>query len=109
MEEVNVEVGVRLRAAREERARLTQLAFAKAVGLSRPSVANIENGRQQISVAQLLRFASVLNVDPCDLLPANQSERPVVGDIATEEELRKALDKVEPAYAAWFKRTSEIL
>jgi transcriptional regulator with XRE-family HTH domain len=40
--------------------------------LSRSSLANIEGGRQSISLHQLYRIADILNIDPRKLLPARQ-------------------------------------
>jgi DNA-binding XRE family transcriptional regulator len=45
-------------------ARMTQEDFAKAANYKRPSIANIEAGRQTVSLAQLFAFARILNVKP---------------------------------------------
>ena len=61
--------------ARREKAGMTQEGLAKAVRLSRTSVTNIERGRQQLLVHQLLDFATALRAKPHELLdeitPAN--------------------------------------
>jgi transcriptional regulator with XRE-family HTH domain len=48
---------------------LTQADLARAIGVSRPSITNIENGRQSLSVEQLYEIALVLNTQVLALLP----------------------------------------
>lgn len=48
---------------------LTQADLAKAVGLSRPSIANIEVGRQNVLLHQALEIAKALNVGTDQLVP----------------------------------------
>jgi transcriptional regulator with XRE-family HTH domain len=60
--------------ARREGLRLTQDDIARAVGLSRTSVTNIELGRQALLVHQLHKFAEALNADPRDLLSISSND-----------------------------------
>lgn len=60
-------VGEKIRAARGKR--LSQEALATAIGLTRTSVSNIENGRQKMLLHTLVDLAAALNVDPARLLP----------------------------------------
>jgi len=62
------EFGELLRLARKAK-RLSQADVALGVGLSRTSVANIERGRQRMSIHLLMDFARELDVEPCALLP----------------------------------------
>lgn len=71
---INEEVGAAIKELREQKLRITQTDMASRVGLSRPSLANIEAGRQQISVAQLLDFARALGVSPMAILPNSRRE-----------------------------------
>lgn len=64
---VYAEVGARLRAARR-RTVLTQDALARLAGISRPSVSNIEAGRQSVTLALFLSLADALGADPAELL-----------------------------------------
>src|SRR6185295_17018522 len=68
-------LGQRLREARRT-ARVTQDQLAKAVGLSRTSITNIEKGRQPIYAHVLVKVAVALGKAPSDLLsmpePTNQ-------------------------------------
>ena len=73
------EFGDRLRLARQAKG-MSQAAVAPEVGLSRTSVANIERGRQRISLHLLMEFARVLEVEPCDLLPPVHPEPEVKPD-----------------------------
>lgn len=66
---VSRQVGAAIRFQRETKLKITQLELGKRLGLSRPSIANIEAGRQQITVPQLVHFAEVLAVSPDQLLP----------------------------------------
>jgi transcriptional regulator with XRE-family HTH domain len=59
----------KLLAGRRTESGMSQEAFAKAVGLSRTSITNIERGRQPISLHTLYFMADILGVEPADLLP----------------------------------------
>ena len=54
-------VGERVRALRAGRG-LTQLRLAERSGISRPSIANVEAGRQNVSLRQLCALAAALGV-----------------------------------------------
>lgn len=49
---------------------LTQRELGKAVGVSRTTIANIEAGRQNVSLELLYRFVVALDVQLSDLLPS---------------------------------------
>jgi transcriptional regulator with XRE-family HTH domain len=68
VEPVYLEFGRRLRAARLK-ARLTQEALGKRVGLSRTSITNIEQGNQHVGLHMLYALASAVGVRPLELLP----------------------------------------
>jgi transcriptional regulator with XRE-family HTH domain len=63
------EIGERIRTRRQQLQR-TQGELAATVRLSRPSLANIESGRQNLLVHQLYLFSKSLELLPQDLLPA---------------------------------------
>lgn len=65
---IYAEVG-RLIRQRRRQLELTQEQLASVVGLSRTSLANIENGRQKVLVHHLFAFASSLGMEPAELLP----------------------------------------
>ena len=65
--DLNGRAAERIRAAREA-AGLSQGKLAAKAGLSRPSLANIEAGRQTITLRQLGAIAASLDVQPTDLL-----------------------------------------
>jgi transcriptional regulator with XRE-family HTH domain len=60
--EVQTLLGVRIRDRRRELG-LTQVALATRAGLSRPSIANVEAGRQNVGLRQLLSLANALDVE----------------------------------------------
>jgi len=66
---VRQRVGMRVRAAREA-AGITQEKLAAMIGLGRSSVANLEAGRQEITVTRLAYLAEVLRLDLADLVRA---------------------------------------
>ena len=62
------EIGERIRSRRHQ-LKKTQEELAKQVLLSRPSLANIEGGRQAVLVHQLILLAEALELSVQDLLP----------------------------------------
>lgn len=50
-------------------AKLTQVELAARIGLSRPSIANIESGRQAVLAHVLAAIAGALGVETAALLP----------------------------------------
>ena len=69
------QVGENIRARRKVRG-LSQEALAKAVGLKRPSLSNIEKGRQNILLHTFYDISDSLNVSPDALLPARPTSQP---------------------------------
>lgn len=83
-------VGRRIAARRAAmRPRMTQedLAMRTSGALSRSAVANIENGRQRISIHHLYHLARALDVEPAELLPTS-SELPA-DRILTDSRIRR--------------------
>lgn len=65
-------------ASRRKRVGFTQAEAAKLAGMSRAALANIEVGRQNLSVHQLYALAAALKLEsPSLLLPVGALERPV--------------------------------
>jgi len=52
-----------------ERVGMTQDDLALKVGLSRPSLVNMANGRQSVSIKRLFAIAEVLKIEPSELMP----------------------------------------
>lgn len=69
-------VGDNIRAKRKERG-LSQEGLAKAVGLKRPSMSNIEKGRQNILLHTFYDIAETLNLTANALLPDRGTQKPV--------------------------------
>jgi len=55
---------------------MTQAETAEALGMSRPSLANIESGRQRVLLGDLWDFARVLKVTPKELFAKLEAEMP---------------------------------
>ena len=68
-DELYKSIGQRIASARE--GKMTQLELARRIGMSRPAVANIERGEQQIYAHQLIAIAEKLSVDLGDLIPSD--------------------------------------
>lgn len=91
-----VRLGALLKENREGRLRVTQEEFAERAGLSRPSIANIEKGRQQITVLQLVKFAAILGVEPSALIPHS--------DTATTASLLDELPASANQFKSWISQ-----
>lgn len=89
-------LGARIREIRSDIRELSQAELADRVELSRPSIVNIEKGRQQLSSYQLVLFAFVLGVTPMELL----GEKIEKDDLA---QIGQPQDSIVPAqYKDWF-------
>jgi transcriptional regulator with XRE-family HTH domain len=71
------QVGGRIRTQRGKN--LSQEALASAIGLTRTSISNIENGRQKMLLHTLADIAAALKVDAVSLLPDKQVPTEGVG------------------------------
>ena len=70
------QVGENIRAKRKASG-LSQDGLAKSVGLKRPSMSNIEKGRQNILLHTFCDIAETLNASPNALLPERTQPAPV--------------------------------
>lgn len=86
---------------------LTQADLASNVGLARPSVANIETGRQQLLIHQLYQFASALQMPVIDLLPAGNGE-PTAGRPLEDLPLPEGLSAKQRAQISQLLNISQI-
>jgi transcriptional regulator with XRE-family HTH domain len=68
-------LGKQIRARRRARS-MDQAALARRIGLSRSSVTNIEQGRQNLSLHMFYAIADALNLHPQELLPDKKLLRP---------------------------------
>lgn len=65
--EARIQIGARLARARIDRG-LTQEQVARAIGMTRSSVANIEAGCQDVTLSRLLGFVRVTGANPSLLI-----------------------------------------
>lgn len=82
---LSLEMGKRIREAREERG-LSQDELAKKVYKRRPSLSEIENGKMYPDVATLLMIALVLQRPIVDFFPAMHRHQLAATDLSDEEE-----------------------
>lgn len=68
-------LGENIRKRRDE-CHLTQEALANKVGISRPSLANIERGRQRLTVDQLVEIAGILERSLDEIVPNKEAMQP---------------------------------
>ncbi len=57
----------------------TQDKLAFTIGMSRPTIANLERGRHQPLLGTFLDIATALGVDPCALLSQPEPPTPISG------------------------------
>ena len=69
-------IGENIRAKRKERG-LSQEGLAKAIGLKRPSMSNIEKGRQNILLHTFCDIVETLDSTASALLPERQRSEPI--------------------------------
>ncbi len=63
-------------------AKISQESLARAVGLSRTSITNIEKGRQPVQAHLLVRLADALGAKPASLLPTQPKDARRVSNAA---------------------------
>ena len=73
-------LGTQLALARRS-AGLTQREVAERARIGRPTLANIEKGRQRVLYHQFLDIADALGADPRELLPAPTPPSPALEDL----------------------------
>ncbi len=59
-----------IRSARESRS-MSQQELARRLGVSRATIANLENERQSISLDFFIQLSTVVDIHPCDLLTSD--------------------------------------
>jgi transcriptional regulator with XRE-family HTH domain len=91
---------------------MSQDAFAKAVGLSRTSITNIERGRQPVSLHTLYSMADILGVEAVDLLPPapkNTADLGLTGEpenkLSAQE--REQFEALSAKDLSWFRKISK--
>ena len=81
-------VGSRISQRRLEM-KITQADLAEAVGVSRPSLANMERGRQVIALHHLYRLVTALELAAItELVPLNSQESRITGRETLEDEMK---------------------
>lgn len=78
-----------------QKADLTQEQLAKKVGLARPSITAIEQGKRKVSVEELIKFSTVLNCSLPDLLGEESKQETKQED---KKNIRELYDKYKEDY-----------
>ena len=102
----------KLLAGRRTESGMSQQAFAKAVGLSRTSITNIERGRQPISLHTLYFMADILGIEPADLLPPALKNSAVLALTGESEnrltvQEKEQLEKLSAKESSWLHKISK--
>lgn len=99
MDDFYLQLGRRISAARQAKEGLTQARLAAAIGLSRPSMVNIEKGRQPLKVHQLVVLADALGLDLGDLVPSRE-----LRDGARTSTIAASLKGLDEPSRGWIER-----
>jgi transcriptional regulator with XRE-family HTH domain len=91
-------LGIQLALARRS-AGLTQREISERAGIGRPTLANIEKGRQRVLYHQFLDIAHALGSDPRELLPAPALPSPALEQLDDLEPPRNVVDWVRRGLA----------
>jgi len=85
---IYIYIGNKIKLFREStgQEKVTQEALAKAIGVTRVSIANYEAGNQAISISDLYKVAKFLNRNVHDLLPSIESVTISEPEIKLEEQ-----------------------
>ena len=97
LKDYNKEIGEAVRRARKS-ATITQEELADRAGISRPSITNIESGRQQLTVNQLYVLSRALGVPPVSLLPETPAST------SSAEVVVETLSKKHPNQVSWAEK-----
>ena len=91
-EQLYKRVGQSVAAARGKK--LTQQELARSVGMSRPAIANIERGEQQIYLHQIVSIAAALDVQVAELLPKGVYKPVASADVSVSgDKLNRAQER----------------
>lgn len=91
---------------------MSQEAFAKAVGLSRTSITNIERGRQPISLHTLYSMADILSIEPADLLPPTPKDTVALALMGEPEsklnpQEKEQLETLSARESSWLRKIAK--
>jgi transcriptional regulator with XRE-family HTH domain len=84
---------------------MSQAALAKAVGLSRTSITNIEQGRQPVNIHTLYAMADILGVEVGDLLPPSPKDS--LGMTLGGDQEQKELAKLSSKESSWLQKIAQ--
>lgn len=96
--DIYFEIGRRLKELREEK-QYKQSDVGEYVGLTRSSIANIEQGRQKLQIDTLYDFAFFYKVDVKEILPdisnfSKYQEKPAIKPLDDKNTIQTILNKI---------------
>ncbi|NLI20314.1 MAG: helix-turn-helix transcriptional regulator [Clostridiales bacterium] len=100
MENRNIEVGLRIRKARNDKG-LTQKALAEAIGRTESLIAQYERGKVEIPLSGLEKLAKALEIDTSELLYGKVTAEELV--ILRRERFEKGLGNMANQLFQWAK------
>lgn len=83
VENLNVQIGLRIRAARKAKG-ITQSEISQKTGLDQAAVSRLENGTQEGSAAQILNIARVIGIPIAQLYDDQDETAKKVADLSDE-------------------------
>ena len=83
-------VGRLIQAKRKDK-RIYQEKLAKKIGLSRSSIANIECGKQKVSLFQLHEICNVLSIEIEEILPSSDDFKRLFSQIQNQPKLSSSI------------------
>ncbi len=93
------EIARAIRAARVERG-FTQADLARALGLHRPAISEIEAGRRSVTSEEIVDLARVLAIPVADLLPSSLAPETVAGaPVRVEDTIRQMVRVIVEQFA----------
>ena len=105
MKEINNIIGKKIMKLRTDYG-LTQISCADCIGVSRPSMVNIEKGRQALTIDNLYKIADVLECEVSDILPKVSQ---IITPMELPESLIKEIDKIAGSKQAKVKKLLKML
>jgi len=84
IDELNIGIGVKIREIRKSQ-KLNQAILAQNANIRQASLSDIENGKREIKISEMIEICSLLKVPLIKLLPASITMDWLIGNISDDE------------------------